>query len=159
MLGVCPWRSITVTCPVPSLLGSNSSIALPDSGFPRRLVVSSHRRQSRAPPDNGGSNAFFGFLDRSISNINPYGNLVIRADGLAAWKAGRRARASKRCVPVARRRRSGWPAADLHRTPDAGVAGCALHPDGRILAIHRLSEGCARRDARLLCGILWVGRG
>jgi len=32
-------------------------------------------------------------------NINPYGNRVIRADGLAAWMAGRRARASKRCVP------------------------------------------------------------
>src|SRR5215472_12262018 len=34
------------------------------------------------------------------------------------------------------------------------MAGRALHPDGRILANHRLSEGSARRAAWLLCGIL-----
>jgi peptide/nickel transport system substrate-binding protein len=49
------------------------------------LGAAIRRRQNQAPPDNGGWNAFFGFLDRSIPNINPYGNRVIRADGLAAW--------------------------------------------------------------------------
>jgi peptide/nickel transport system substrate-binding protein len=49
------------------------------------LGANIRRRQNQAPPDKGGWNAFFGFLDRSIPNINPYGNRVIRADGLAAW--------------------------------------------------------------------------
>jgi peptide/nickel transport system substrate-binding protein len=49
------------------------------------LGAALRKRQSQAPPDKGGWNAFFGFLDRSIPNINPYGNRVIRADGLAAW--------------------------------------------------------------------------
>jgi peptide/nickel transport system substrate-binding protein len=49
------------------------------------LGAAIRRRQNQAPPDNGGWNAFFGFLDRSIPNTNPYGNRVIRADGLAAW--------------------------------------------------------------------------
>jgi peptide/nickel transport system substrate-binding protein len=43
------------------------------------------RRQSQAEPGKGGWNVFFGLLDRSIPNTNPYGNIAIRADGLAAW--------------------------------------------------------------------------
>jgi peptide/nickel transport system substrate-binding protein len=66
-------------------LGSSGSAALPDSGFPRRPVVSFRRWQSQAPPDKGRWNACLGFLDRSIPNINPYSNRVIRADRLAAW--------------------------------------------------------------------------
>jgi len=50
------------------------------------LGAAIRRRQSQAPPDKGGWNAFFGFLDRSLPSINPYGNRVIRADGLAAWE-------------------------------------------------------------------------
>jgi len=49
------------------------------------LGAAFRRRQNQAAPDKGGWNAFFGFLDRSVPNINPYGNRVIRADGLAAW--------------------------------------------------------------------------
>jgi peptide/nickel transport system substrate-binding protein len=49
------------------------------------LGAAARRRQNQAAPDKGGWNAFFGFLDRSIPSINPYGNRVIRADGLAAW--------------------------------------------------------------------------
>jgi peptide/nickel transport system substrate-binding protein len=43
------------------------------------------RRVSQAPPDKGGWNVFFSFLDRSIPNTNPYGNPAIRADGRAGW--------------------------------------------------------------------------
>src|ERR1700730_15293586 len=32
------------------------------------------RRTNQAPPDKGGWNVFFSFLDRSIPNTNPYGN-------------------------------------------------------------------------------------
>jgi peptide/nickel transport system substrate-binding protein len=49
------------------------------------LGAAARRRQNQGPPDKGGWNAFFGFLDRSIPNINPYGNRLIRADGLAAY--------------------------------------------------------------------------
>jgi peptide/nickel transport system substrate-binding protein len=49
------------------------------------LGAAQRRRQNQTTPDKGGWNAFFGFLDRSIPNINPYGNRVIRADGPAAW--------------------------------------------------------------------------
>src|SRR5215813_6736863 len=42
----------------------------------------------------------------------------------------------------------------LRRVADATVARRAVHPDGRILAIHRLSKGSARRAARLLRGVL-----
>jgi peptide/nickel transport system substrate-binding protein len=43
------------------------------------------RRQNQGTPDKGGWNAFFGLIDRSLPNTNPYGNFAIRADGLAAW--------------------------------------------------------------------------
>jgi peptide/nickel transport system substrate-binding protein len=43
------------------------------------------RRLNQAAPDKGGWNAFFGLLDRSVPNTNPYGNTMIRADGLAAF--------------------------------------------------------------------------
>jgi peptide/nickel transport system substrate-binding protein len=43
------------------------------------------KRQNQAAPDKGGWNAFFGLVDRSLPNTNPYGNPMIRADGLAAW--------------------------------------------------------------------------
>ena len=43
------------------------------------------RSQNQAPPDKGGWNAFFIFMDRSRPNTNPYGNPWIRADGLAAF--------------------------------------------------------------------------
>jgi peptide/nickel transport system substrate-binding protein len=46
-------------------------------------AASLHRRQNQAPPDKGGWNAFFGLVDRSLPNTNPYGNPMIRADGLA----------------------------------------------------------------------------
>jgi peptide/nickel transport system substrate-binding protein len=42
-------------------------------------------RLSQAPPDKGGWSAYFGLVDRSIPNTNPYGNYLIRADGLAAF--------------------------------------------------------------------------
>src|SRR5262249_45382571 len=48
------------------------------------LGTTLHRRLSQAPPDKGGWNAFFGFVDRSVPNTNPYSNNLIRADGLAA---------------------------------------------------------------------------
>ena len=47
--------------------------------------ASNRRRQSQAPPDKGGWNAYFGLNDRSVPNTNPYGNPMIRADGLAAF--------------------------------------------------------------------------
>jgi peptide/nickel transport system substrate-binding protein len=43
------------------------------------------RRVSQTPPNKGGWNVFFTFLDRSIPNTNPYGNPAIRADGRAGW--------------------------------------------------------------------------
>jgi peptide/nickel transport system substrate-binding protein len=43
------------------------------------------RRLNQAEPDKGGWSAFFGFQDRSVPNTNPYGNPMIRADGLAAF--------------------------------------------------------------------------
>jgi peptide/nickel transport system substrate-binding protein len=43
------------------------------------------RRQNQAAPDKGGWSAFFGLVDRSLPNTNPYGNPMIRADGLAAF--------------------------------------------------------------------------
>jgi peptide/nickel transport system substrate-binding protein len=43
------------------------------------------RWQNRAAPNKGGWNAFFGLMDRSRPNTNPYGNPWIRADGLAAF--------------------------------------------------------------------------
>jgi len=42
------------------------------------------RWSNQAAPDKGGWNAYFGLLDRSTPNTNPYGNPLIRADGLAA---------------------------------------------------------------------------
>ena len=42
------------------------------------------RRLNQAAPDKGGWNVFFGLVDRSVPNTNPYGNVLIRADGLAA---------------------------------------------------------------------------
>jgi peptide/nickel transport system substrate-binding protein len=49
------------------------------------LGATNRRRLSQAAPDKGGWNAFFGLLDRSVPNTNPYGNTMIRADGLAAF--------------------------------------------------------------------------
>jgi peptide/nickel transport system substrate-binding protein len=49
------------------------------------LATSSRRRLNQAAPDKGGWNAFFGLLDRSVPNTNPYDNMWIRADGLAAF--------------------------------------------------------------------------
>jgi peptide/nickel transport system substrate-binding protein len=46
------------------------------------------RRASQAPPDKGGWNVFFTLIDRSIPNTDPYGNPVIRADGLSAALGG-----------------------------------------------------------------------
>ena len=43
------------------------------------------RRQSQGAPGKGGWNAYFGLIDRSLPNTNPYGNVLIRADGLAAF--------------------------------------------------------------------------
>jgi len=43
------------------------------------------RRLNQAAPDKGGWNAFFFLFDRSIPNTNPYGNMWIRADGLAGF--------------------------------------------------------------------------
>jgi len=43
------------------------------------------RRLNQAAPDKGGWSAFFGLQDRSVPNTNPYGNPMIRADGLAAF--------------------------------------------------------------------------
>ena len=49
------------------------------------LGASIRRRQNQGAPDKGGWSAFFGLLDRSVPNTNPYGNQWIRADGLAAF--------------------------------------------------------------------------
>ena len=48
------------------------------------LGAAARRRQNQAAPDKGGWNAFFGLVDRSLPNTNPYGNYAIRADGLVA---------------------------------------------------------------------------
>ena len=48
-------------------------------------AASIRRRQNQAAPDKGGWNAYFGLNDRSVPNTNPYGNPMIRADGLAAF--------------------------------------------------------------------------
>jgi peptide/nickel transport system substrate-binding protein len=47
--------------------------------------ASIRRRQNQAAPDKGGWNAYFGLNDRSVPNTNPYGNILIRADGMAAY--------------------------------------------------------------------------
>ena len=46
--------------------------------------VRSRRLFNQAAPDKGGWSAFFGLNDRSVPNTNPFGNNLIRADGLAA---------------------------------------------------------------------------
>ena len=48
-------------------------------------AASVRRRQNQAALDKGGWNAYFGLNDRSVPNTNPYGNPMIRADGLAAF--------------------------------------------------------------------------
>jgi peptide/nickel transport system substrate-binding protein len=48
------------------------------------LAASIRKRQSQAAPDKGGWSASFGLIDRSTPNTNPYGNSLLRADGLAA---------------------------------------------------------------------------
>jgi peptide/nickel transport system substrate-binding protein len=49
------------------------------------LGAAIRRRRNQETPDKGGWSAFFGLIDRSTPNTNPYGNVWIRADGLAAW--------------------------------------------------------------------------
>jgi len=101
------------------------------------------RSQNQAPPDKGGWNAFFTLMDRSRPSANPYGNPWIRRrPRRLGWLADEPAHRSL-ARRVARRRRPRRAAADLHRVAAAVVAGCALHSDGRVLAIHRLSEGSA----------------
>jgi peptide/nickel transport system substrate-binding protein len=48
-------------------------------------VATLRRRQNQDAPDKGGWSAFFGLFDRSLPNTNPYGNIWIRAGGLAAF--------------------------------------------------------------------------
>ena len=43
------------------------------------------RRNNQSPPDKGGWNVFFTFIDRSIPNTHPFGNPGLRADGKAAY--------------------------------------------------------------------------
>jgi peptide/nickel transport system substrate-binding protein len=47
--------------------------------------ASVRRRLNQTAPDKGGWSAFFSLLDRSLLNTNPYGNPMIRADGLTAF--------------------------------------------------------------------------
>ena len=49
------------------------------------LGTTNRRRLNQKAPDKGGWSAFFSLLDRSVPNTNPYGNMWIRADGLAAF--------------------------------------------------------------------------
>jgi peptide/nickel transport system substrate-binding protein len=49
------------------------------------LGTTNRRRLNQNAPDKGGWSAFFSLLDRSVPNTNPYGNMWIRADGLAAF--------------------------------------------------------------------------
>src|SRR5215831_17444504 len=46
--------------------------------------VRSRRLLNQASPDKGGWSAYFGLIDRSTPNTNPFGNNLIRANGLAA---------------------------------------------------------------------------
>ena len=39
------------------------------------------RRSNQGPPEKGGYNTFCTLIDRSLPNVNPYGNLAVRADG------------------------------------------------------------------------------
>jgi hypothetical protein len=95
-------------------------------------------------------------MDRSRPNTNPYGNPWIRADGLTAfpgWPTSPRIEAL----------RAAWlDAGDLDEQRRICTElqmqlwqDVPLHPDGRILAVHRLSQGSARCAARLLRGLLW----
>lgn len=43
------------------------------------------RRNNQGPPDKGGWNVFSTLMDRSFPNTHPYGNPMIRADGLAGF--------------------------------------------------------------------------
>jgi peptide/nickel transport system substrate-binding protein len=49
------------------------------------LGTTNRRRLNQNAPDKGGWSAFFSLLDRSVPNTNPYSNIWIRADGLAAF--------------------------------------------------------------------------
>jgi peptide/nickel transport system substrate-binding protein len=49
------------------------------------LGAALRKREYQAAPDKGGWSAYFGLMDRSVPNSNPYSNNLIRADGLAAW--------------------------------------------------------------------------
>jgi peptide/nickel transport system substrate-binding protein len=51
------------------------------------------RRTSQAPPEKGGWNVILALIDRSLPNTHPYGNPMLRADGLAAldgWPTSQR---------------------------------------------------------------------
>jgi peptide/nickel transport system substrate-binding protein len=43
------------------------------------------KRQNQSAADKGGWSAYFGLNDRAVPNTNPYGNNLIRADGLSAF--------------------------------------------------------------------------
>ena len=113
------------------------------------------RLLNQANPDKGGWSAFFGLLDRSVPKHQPLWQPhdPRRWARCGAWLADEPAHRRVACR-LARRQQPGRAAAHLHRIADAIVAGRAVHPDGRILAVHRLSQGSARRAAGLLRGIL-----
>ena len=113
------------------------------------------RRTSQAPPDKGGWHVFFTMIDRSIPNIHPFGNPALRADGKAAydgWPESWKIEELRR--RLARRRRPGDRAPHRRRFAEAGVDRHAVHPDGRILADHRLPQGHHRPHPRLLLHLL-----
>jgi peptide/nickel transport system substrate-binding protein len=98
------------------------------------LGAAARRRQNHGPPDKGGWNAFFEFLDRSIPNINPYGNRLIRADGLAAydgWPTSPRIEALRRLARHRIRLYRGNAARDARRHARADDARWTAQRQGR----------------------------
>jgi peptide/nickel transport system substrate-binding protein len=49
------------------------------------LAAALRRRRNQETVDKGGWSAFVGAIDRSVPNTNPFGNIFVRSDGLAAF--------------------------------------------------------------------------
>jgi peptide/nickel transport system substrate-binding protein len=114
------------------------------------------RRNNQGPPDKGGWNVFCTLLDRSFPNTHPYGNPMIRADGLAGfdgWPTSQRIEAL----------RAAWlDAASLDELKRICTElqmqlwqDVPYIPMGEYwLASNRASKGSGRRHTRMLCDLL-----
>ena len=86
----------TIVVLAPTDAQGNRAVSLAGTGQLRRAGmnvdlqemengVRSRRLFNQAPPDKGGWSAFFGLIDRSTPNTNPFGNNLIRCGWACRW--------------------------------------------------------------------------